>query len=84
MSNNDFRQRLRQLIAGHFNQEELRTLVFDLDLNWDELAGETLSTRIISLIEMVERNGRLPNLLTELRQRHPAVTWLQRRQSSNK
>jgi hypothetical protein len=52
-------------------------LVFDLGLNWDELAGETLSARIISLIEVMERNGRLPVLLTQLRQRHPAVHWPQ-------
>lgn len=75
MSNDDFRQNLRRLIARHFNQEELRTLVFDLNLNWDELAGGTLSTKIISLIEAMERNGRLPDLLTQLGQRQPGVHW---------
>ena len=37
--------RFRQQIAEHFTLEELKVLAFDLQINWDELQGETLSTQ---------------------------------------
>jgi hypothetical protein len=66
---------LRQTIRQHFNLEELETLAFDLGLNWDELAGATLSKKCQSLIGVMQRNGRLPELLRLLHQERPNVGW---------
>jgi uncharacterized protein YjbI with pentapeptide repeats len=69
------KQQLRQSIGQHYDLDELRHLVFDLSVDWDELAGDTKSARIIALLELLGRDGRIPDLMDLLRQRHPAVDW---------
>ncbi len=75
MTHHAFRRALRQTIARHYNLAELRTLVFDLDVGWEELAGDTRANKIVSLVEWLERNGRLPDLLELLQKDHPQVSW---------
>lgn len=75
MSSQDFQQQMRQAISQHFNLGELQQLAFDLNLDWDELVGPTKSGKIVALVVMMARHGRLPDLLTQLRQRYPAVDW---------
>lgn len=58
-----FYRQLRQTICQHFSLEELETIAFDLGLNWDELAGTTLSKKCQSLIGVMQRNGRVIELL---------------------
>ncbi len=72
---NTFLRQLRLHICEHFSLTELKTLAFDLALNWDELEGETLSLKCQSLIGFMQRNGRLPELLALLRQERPGITW---------
>ncbi|MFQ5399132.1 MAG: pentapeptide repeat-containing protein [Anaerolineae bacterium] len=66
---------LRVDIGRVFNLAELRTLVFDLGIDWDELAGDIESTKIESLIAYLHRRGRLDDLLLLLRQERPHVEW---------
>ena len=75
MSSQDFQQQMRQAISRHYNLDELQQLVFDLNLDWDEMAGATKSSKIVSLVEMLARNGRLSDLLTSLQAQHPNVHW---------
>ncbi len=75
MSQHDFQQQLRQTIGRHFNLDELQQLVFDLNLDWDELAGSTKSSKIVALVGVVIRHGRLPDLLAALQTQRPAVHW---------
>lgn len=68
-------RKLRQTICQHFDLPELQTIAFDLALNWDELAGNTLSLKCQSLIGIMRRNGRLLELLELLQQERPGVPW---------
>jgi uncharacterized protein YidB (DUF937 family) len=66
---------LRQQIEAHFDRAELRILASDLGLNYENLAGETLTRKVHALIELCQRHGRLPDLITHLRQNRPQVEW---------
>lgn len=57
------RYSLRVLIAGSYDKGELRTLCFDLDIDWDELAGDTKTVKIVSLYNYCQRKGKLQDLI---------------------
>ncbi|MCA9875757.1 MAG: hypothetical protein KC441_18930, partial [Anaerolineales bacterium] len=66
---------LREGILAKFNLEELRTLVFDLNVNYDDLRGDTISAKIQALVEHLEKRDRISDLLTLLKQRRPNEKW---------
>jgi hypothetical protein len=66
---------LRQQMEQAFSLDELRTLVFDLGLNYDNLAGETLARKVLSVVESCRRNGRLPDLVAQLKAVRPETAW---------
>ena len=60
------RQQLAQLrrnVAEHFNESELRTLCFDLEVDYDELAGRAKSEKAAELVAHLERRVACPNWL---------------------
>ncbi|MCA9996325.1 MAG: hypothetical protein KDE56_11290 [Anaerolineales bacterium] len=67
-------RKLRQLVVARFNLDELNNLIFDLGLNPEEIAGETLSTRVLNTLLTVQRQGKLPQLLREVHRLHPKLT----------
>lgn len=58
-------------LTRHYNLSELRQLCFELNVPYEELAGETRSDKAISLIEWLERRERLPDLVARLEDRIP-------------
>lgn len=66
---------LRQFIDRHFNLEELKTLCFDLAIDWERLPGSTKGTKIRALIQDIDRRGRTEDLIDLLRARRPAADW---------
>ncbi len=66
---------LRDQIADKFNQDELRAIVFDLGLDWDELAGSRKTILIQDLIIQLARNGRLVELVELLKRKRPNADW---------
>ncbi|MBE2221014.1 MAG: hypothetical protein IAF02_05710 [Anaerolineae bacterium] len=72
-------RKLRQTIVDLFNLEDFRLFCYDLDVNFDDLAGpsDPLSMRISKLIEHFQRRQRMRILLITLREARPAVTWEQ-------
>ena len=69
-------QKFRQQIVDHFTLDELQVLAFDLGLNWDELAGQILSEKTISLAIYLHKHNRLPDLISHLQQARPHLKWL--------
>lgn len=59
-----------------FNEEELRGLCLDLNVDFDNLAGKTKKARFNSLLLGLGRNGRLAELVTLAQQKRPHVEWL--------
>jgi hypothetical protein len=69
------RAELRSLIAIHLNLEELHTLCFDLNINFDNLPGKGLEAKARDLVALLERSGRVDALISELHKRRSMVDW---------
>jgi len=57
-------------LTGQFNDEELQGIAFDMDINYDELPGDTLTTRSIAMVRLAQHRGtieRLKALILKLR-----------------
>jgi hypothetical protein len=65
----------RRLLGLHFSLEELRTLLFDIGIDFDEVAGETKTARIRELILYAERYHKMDKLIGAARQARPEVDW---------
>ncbi len=66
---------LQGKLSQYFNIEEIETLTFVLGIDYDSLRGGTKPTKVNSLISDVARNGRLEELLREVRRLRGNVTW---------
>ena len=54
---------LYRLVDQHFNEEELRTLCFDLDESYDNLGGRGKAANVRELVELLQCQQRLPDLI---------------------
>lgn len=63
--------RLRKAIRSAYDMEAFRTLCFDLGISPDDLRGEILETKIISLIERFQRRRRYADLVQKVLEDHP-------------
>ncbi|WP_420628166.1 tetratricopeptide repeat protein [Candidatus Leptofilum sp.] len=75
MPQKDERQHAQLLeeMKAHFNLAEIRTLCLNLEVDFDELAGEEKSSKIRELILYMERKGRWADLLAEVKASQPKV-----------
>ncbi|MBL7062642.1 MAG: hypothetical protein ISS49_00355 [Anaerolineae bacterium] len=58
---------LHRLLVEHFDLEELRTLAFDLGVDFDDLRGEGKAAKARELIAYLERRNRWANLVTAIK-----------------
>ncbi len=68
-------RKLRRKISDRFSEDEIRTLCFDLDIDYDNLGGSTKNGKTRELINHIKRNGRLPDLMTLIKQERPTSSW---------
>jgi nucleoside phosphorylase len=54
---------LRIALDTGFSPIDLKALVFDLDLNWDDLEGHSKTEKTIELIRLLQRQNRMPELV---------------------
>jgi hypothetical protein len=66
---------LRDEMARRFTKEELRTLCFDLGVDYDDLPSAVKTGQAQDLILHLERAGRLDELLARCRELRPNVKW---------
>lgn len=66
---------LREKISYHFNVEELKNLCQDMNIIYENLAGEGREGQVRELIAYCERHGRLDTLIAECKRRRPNVDW---------
>lgn len=69
--------RLRQLISQYFSLSELRTLMFDLNIDFEEFGDRSKSGLTRELILYLERHQRIPELIKALERQRPNVDWSQ-------
>ncbi len=69
-------RQLRVMIHQHFNEGELRTLCFDLNIDYEDcLIGETKQDKVRELLLYCTRRGRVTDLVNACRQARPQVDW---------
>lgn len=69
------RKKLRQQIIELFSEGELKTLCFDLAVDYDMLEGGEKTAKVVALIAHLEKRGRLPALLAWLAEERPHTAW---------
>lgn len=68
-------QRLHSILVANFSNSELWELAFSLQIDYDELSGETKSRKAIELIGYCQRRGRMGELEQAVLQRRPHLQW---------
>ncbi len=68
---------LRRMLDASFNEEELRTLCFDLNVNYEDLPGEGKSSKARELIAYLERRGRIRELVEYAAKMRPNRLWIE-------
>ncbi len=66
---------LRQNLIECYNDEELRTLCFDLGVDYDNLPGRAKADKARELLSDVDHRGRIPDLIKLCSMQRPNVPW---------
>ena len=66
---------LRRILVERFSLEELRTLCFDLSIDYDALGGEGKEARARELIAHLQRRRQLGRLTSYIRQHRPDIQF---------
>lgn len=65
--------RLRQTLVDRFNEEELRTLCFDMALDYDMLPGNGKGGKSRELVAYLDRRNRLDELIENIQRARPDI-----------
>ena len=65
------RPKLLSELEGAFDEEEIRTFCFDLDIDYDDLPAQGRINKMRELISRMEREGRLAELVKLARKKRP-------------
>jgi hypothetical protein len=68
---------VRKQLEEYFDLNELKTLCFELGIDYEAIAGETKPDKSRELVKYAYRNGRIPELLKQCQQSRPEVNWFQ-------
>lgn len=66
---------LHQAISEHFQLTDIRLLCADLGLDYDDIKGENKIERIIDIVAIFRKNGRLQTLQDYLQKERPQINW---------
>ncbi len=66
---------IRDGLIGTFDQEELQLLCFDLNVEYEDMPGETRRAKAQKIVEYFSRQGRLADLINYCICQRPNYTW---------
>ena len=69
------RVKLRQSLVDSFGDQELRTLCFDLQVDYENLPAEGKAGKVRELVAQLERMGRVPELVEMCCKLRPNIAW---------
>jgi hypothetical protein len=69
------RSNLLQNLDRHFSEEELRTLCFELRVDYENLSAQGKAGKVRELILHLERVGRTDELIDRCRKLRPNISW---------
>lgn len=65
--------KLRLLLVEKFDEEEMRTLCFDTDINYDTIGGRDHASKARELIAYFQRRDRVPSLIEAIQLSRPDI-----------
>jgi hypothetical protein len=71
----NYRTHLRQTLVDYFDESELRTLCFDLEVHYDNLLHATKADAARELVGYLERRDRIPELVAMGQKQRPEISW---------
>ena len=66
---------LKQILIERFNMEELESLCFDIDVDFEVLSGENKEKKVIELVKYVKRRNELDKLIDAAKTERPSAAW---------
>lgn len=66
---------LREQISKSFTQDEIKTICFDLDIDYESLPGEGKVAKVREMLSLMDRTGRMDILFEHLKHRRPHLAW---------
>ena len=66
---------LRDRIATQFTESELRDMTFDLGVDYEAYAGDTMNSKARQLVSDMRRRGRLDELVGQVEKRSYRAKW---------
>ncbi len=66
---------LRENLNAYYSESELRSLCFDLGIEYEHLGGRSKPEKVLDLIGFMQRRGRLEQLVDLVRQQRPHSSW---------
>lgn len=67
--------KITKLLNQHFDREELRTLCFQLGIDYDDLPAEGRANKARELVKLLSRQDRLPALVALCKELRPNADW---------
>jgi len=67
---------LRTKMVKAFDEDEIKTLCFDLNIDFDDIKGDNKSGKVRELILFVSRRNRLSELIALCKTQRPNESWL--------
>jgi len=67
--------KLTQMLTTRFNREELRTLCFNLGIDYDDLPAEGRVNKARELVKYLDRHNRILELVETVRQLRLNISW---------
>ena len=66
---------LKRILIEHFNMEELESLCFDIDVDFEVLSGENKEKKVIELVKYVKRRNAMDKLIDAAKTERPSAAW---------
>jgi hypothetical protein len=67
-------QTLVDVITRHFSEEEIQALCFELEVDYEDLRGDSKSAKARELVAYLDRHNRLPDLRALVGEKRPNVS----------
>src|SRR5579859_280644 len=69
------RKKLRQILTEYFNEDELRELCFDINIDYENLSAGSKAGKARELVAFAERHGKTQELVEQVRTLRPGASW---------
>ena len=66
---------LRQNMIERFSMYEVKEICFDLGIDFDSLPGSGKDAKVLELVDLCRRQGKIPDLVEMLSQLRPDIEW---------